>query len=251
MLHYSCNEGNTDKKSPVFPETQIKFQKLLAEKQRERYKYNGNAIQEKEYMEKHETDLTNFLDSNRVFLNWIGTINEINIHDLFEGMKFITFTITISPTESQKITFIGRFTVSEDKLSTDSFAHKLKRIPNGSTIYFDGSISTLSDNSVFYDSNPSDHISNPIYLFNLFNISRNPLKISNNLQIVLNAYQSVFALTKEWFGKRITETEMKIRSEELVLLADKIRSKLSFEEKEYCDRVQHSWRISFLTYKAK
>jgi hypothetical protein len=249
FLPFACNEVKNEGAQPTRSTTQQKFENFLKDKLDGSISNSGNAIQEQEYLVKFEADLLKFLDSNMVFLNWKGTIDNIRISDLIQGIKFIQFQIVINHSDFQSATFLSGYTVSEKEMPTDSFAQKLKRIPNGSTVYFDGAISRMGG-EVSYDIKPfENHIIRPVYLFNLFDVSTSPLTVSENLRVVMDTYLKVYALTIEKYNKKITESEMKRQAK--ALLPDDLEYKLTDNEKEYCDRLKSELGIHYLTHKAK
>jgi len=197
----------------------------------------SNDIQKKEYIKKIEADLSNFLDTVKVFVNWKGKINNIEASEFFGLIKIagwtnITFEISYEPEEYRKVCFKCSHIVETDKLNEDYIYNQVKNISNSSTVYFDGFINRDFDGKVVYYGYKSDdlQISYPEYKFNILKINTKPVDtLSTELKNMIDANFKIMDLAKQKHQKEITEKEFKARLKELKTL----QPELSEKEKEY------------------
>jgi hypothetical protein len=231
FIAFSC-------KNPYKAETkfenqiQAKFDAFL--KQKVNLKYDAvNDIQEKEFLNKYDNDLSKFIDSNKIFINWKAQIEDIKTYDYGKSTE-VTCKLSYEPEEFREVTFYCSYVVENSKLETDSLYNKIKRIGGFSTVYFDGFIVKDIDNKVVYKIDDEMlKLSYPHFKFNLLNISekKGENTLSKNLNNAVNVNFKVFEVLKQKENKIITEKEWKRKTEDLGF--DKIEKSLNTEEKQY------------------
>ena len=132
----------------------------------------GNDIQRKEFFKQFEEDLSNYLDSVKLFINWKGQIKDIKTKE-YGNSTLLEFEIFYSPEQYREITFKCSHIVKTVDLESDYLFNEVKNISNYSNIYVDGFIKRKMDNSVSYymESLFNNSLSYPRYKFNVVNLS--------------------------------------------------------------------------------
>ncbi len=236
ILIISCKNAS-EKKMNFENQTQSKFDKFLESKINKQYDA-VNDIQKKEFFEKYDADLSNFIDSNKVFVNWQAQIEDIKTNDYNKSTE-VTCKLIYKPEEYREVSFYCSYIVENSKLKTDSLYNKLKRIGDFSTVYFDGFIVRNLENKITYvNDDEMLKLSYPNFKFNLLNISekKQEKNLSQNLNKAVNINFEVFELLKKKVNKEISEKEWKKKMKNLQL--EKIEKSLNPEEKQYSDLVK-------------
>ncbi len=231
-----CN-SNLNTKSSFGPLPQIKFDSLHKVASKKKFTAN-NDIQKKENIENFDKELNLFLDSNYVFVNWKGKMNDITVKEL-ENFSIITSEISFETEEFREIKFTSDYIIKTEQLKNDSIYVKLKRIPIGSVVFFDGFIVRDIDNKIKYnDSYNLSKENRPNYSFNLLEISNTPRtdSLSVNLQKNIPIAFKVFALLKQKVKKEIREEEWRKKTKDLASSAKE--DSLNKYEKDYMDRLK-------------
>lgn len=225
--------------------TQERFDNFL-KGMREKEYASSNDIQKKEYSANFDAALNRFLDSNKVFVNWKGTISDIKTREI-DTVTIISCKISYKPEEYREVSFHSDHAVATAKVNSDTLYQKLKNISDFSTAYFDGYIIRDIDNKVLYDYGSDDlKIPYPNYKFNLLNISTQPYgdTLSKDLQHVINLDFELVELLKQKVQKTITDKEWEKKTKALAL--DKFEAKLKPTEKAYATRLKQYLISDFL-----
>lgn len=163
-LFISCT--NTDNKQNQNPTQQELFSNFLMLEESE-YLKEPNKIAQNEYKKKFERRLYNYVDSFiGIITNWKGTIKNINSIEE-RNTTGVKFEIVSSIREYQEITFVAFYPLPTDSLNIDPVYNSVKEMYEGQTVYFDGLISTKSNQEVNYymSSLFENHFSYPHYYF--------------------------------------------------------------------------------------
>ena len=239
----SCNDvqrGHTFQNK-----TQERFDGFLKGMREKEYSAS-NDIQKKEYFTNFDAALNRFLDSNKVFVNWSGTISDIKTREV-DTVTIISCKISYKPEEYREVSFHCDHAVATAKVNNDTLYQKLKNISDFSTVFFDGYIIRDIDNKVLYDYGSDDlKVAYPNYKFNLLNITTEPHgdTLSTNLQHVIEVDFQVVELLKQKVQKKITDAEWQKRTKALGL--DNLEDKLTPTEKAYSTRLKQYLFSDFL-----
>jgi hypothetical protein len=190
------------------PKSQLLFDSLLLRISNDKYKHE-NAIQKKEYREQFDKDLSKYLDSIGVFVNWSGEIKNIEIREL-NKYTILSTEIFYTLEDQRIVSFHPEVYIKTDKIQTDSLYAKLKLIPNGSKVFFDGYISRNFDKEVQYeDDDKVMRDISPSYKFNLLDISSHIRsdELSPKLKSLTTIYFQVFDLLRQKTNKTISNKE--------------------------------------------
>lgn len=213
----SCNLSSNNQKFEN--KSQAKFDDFL-NTNRQKELSMGNEIQTKEFLKKFDISIVEYLDSNKLFVGWKGTIDKIEISE-DDGLTKISCEIKYKPEEYREITFKCFHKIKASELDSDMLYNKIKNISNYSTVYFDGYIPISNKKVIYYTSSDDTNlrVAYPDYLFHLLNISeqKRPDTISNNLKknidLVMDLTRTGLKLKdksiskKEW--NQITSTKIK------------------------------------------
>ncbi|GHT14931.1 hypothetical protein AGMMS4956_13810 [Bacteroidia bacterium] len=217
---------------------QQSFNDFLSSKNEMKYR-QGNDIQKKEFLKQFEVDLSNYLDSIQLFVNWIGQIKDIKTEEYGQS-TLLKFEIYYEPEKYREITFECSHIVKTVDLESDYLYNKVKNMSNYSTVYVDGFIKRKMDNSVSYYSDVlfTNHISYPHYKFNVVKINNELTAdtLSNNLRKALDIDFEVMDLFKQEFQKKINQKERDERVKSLQF--DSIQAVLLEDEKQYSQRIR-------------
>nr|WP_288837041.1 hypothetical protein [uncultured Flavobacterium sp.] len=225
--------------------TQERFDNFLKGMKEKEYSAS-NDIQKMEYFRNFDTSLSRFLDSNKVFVNWNGTISNIKTREV-DTVTIISCDISYNPEEYREVSFHCDHAVATSKVNYDTLYQKLKNISNFSTVFFDGYIIRDIDDKVLYDYGSDDlKVAYPNYKFNLLNITKESHcdTLSANLQQVINLNFQVVDLLKQKVKKVITDKEWEKQTKALNL--DDLEDKLTPPEKAYSTRLKQYLFSDFL-----
>jgi len=217
---------------------QQEFNDFLNSKKEMEYR-QGNDIQEKEFKKQFEKDLSTYLDSVKLFVNWKGQIKDIKTTEYGQS-TLLEFEILYNPEKYREITFECSHIIKTVELDSDYLYNKVKNLSNYSTIYVDGFIKRKMDNSVSYymEGLFDQHISYPHYKFNVVKINED-LKadtLSDNLQRAISIDFEIMDLFKQEFQKKINQKERDEKAKSLQF--DSIQSVLTEDEKQYSQRIR-------------
>ena len=126
-----------------------------------------NKIAQNEYKRGFEHRLYHYVDSFiGVITNWKGTITNISSTEE-NNMTGLKFEIMSSVRNYQEITFVAFYPIITDSLYIDPVYNSVKTMHEGQTVYFDGIVSTKSNQEVNYymPSLFENHFSYPHYYF--------------------------------------------------------------------------------------
>lgn len=225
------------------------FDNFLAKKQQASY-YQANDIQEKEYYAQFESELFNYVDSVRLFINWKGIIEDIKTEESGKTTA-LKFTITYKPEEYREVEFHCTHLIDTDSLNSDYIYNTVRNIRNYTVVYFDGFIRTKNNDEVYYylrSAGNDLNISYPNYEFWITDIGsekRNDT-LSNNLQDAVSIVCKLGEPMKEYFMKSITKEEFDRQSNELLPLYKEAESMLSDREKQYAKRFNTCLMYNYL-----
>lgn len=245
MIAFSCKNPSTEENN-YENQVQGEFDAFLKLKVSNEY-VAINDIQKKEFFEKYDNELTSFIDTNKVFVNWKAQIEDIKTNDYGNSTE-VSCKLSYKPEEYREVSFYCSYVVENSKLKTDSLYNKIKKIRDFSTVYFDGFIVKNLNNKVVYvnDDDESLKLSYPNFKFNLLNISEKKRKnaLSKNLNNAVNINFKVFELLKQKVNKTITEKEWKRKTEDLGL--EKMEKSLNPEEKQYSNLIKQYLVSNFM-----
>ena len=235
LILFSCNTQNQEFKKTQ----QAEFNDFL-KAQRRVENLQINDIQKNEFYSKFEKDLSIYLDSVQLFINWKGRIKNITTK---ESGKFtrLSFEIEYKPGEYREIIFKCSQILQTTELDNDYLFNEIKKIANNSTVYVDGFIKRKADNSIAYYDNTrlfDRRTLHPEYKFNVVAISNNSKTdtLSSSLHKAISIDFEMMDLFKQEYQKKITEKEREDKAESLKF--DSIQSTLSEYEKSYSQRVR-------------
>lgn len=240
---------NTSQKS-VYNDQQAAFDKFLSI--RNSHKYNSrNDIQKAEFMKQFESDLYSYVDSAKLFVNWIGNIENISTRNVGGESTQVRFEINYTPEQYRKVGFNCLYFVDNDSLETDHIYNIVKNISNYSTVYFDGFIRTTNHNTVKYCLNkPGDELNLPypeydFYIVEIGTASRGDT-LSMNLQAAVECAYKLNESLKLNYQKKISNAEQKKRWKALAPEFKAIDAKLTEEEKGYVNRLINALTMNYL-----
>ena len=125
FLLSSCVDPNI--KSSGFNDQQAAFDKFLST--RNEHKYDSrNDIQKAEFYKQFESDLYNYVDSVKLFVNWTGIIKDISTRNVGNNLTQVKFTIFYTPEKYRKVSFNCLHVVNNDSLETDYIYNIVKNI---------------------------------------------------------------------------------------------------------------------------
>ncbi len=215
------------------------------------YYNQGNDIQKKDFYNKFEIELFNFIDSVRLFINWKGEINDIKTEESGES-TILSFKISSQPEKYIKATLYSTHLVNTDSLKQDYIYNKVKNIPNSSTVYFDGFIRTNNKDEIDYymdwENNIDLIIAYPNYRFWITDIgttNRND-SLSVGLQAANDFNYKMIEPLKSAYMNKISKAESEKRFNELLPEFKMLKSKLTDEEKLYNERLNTCLVYNFL-----
>lgn len=245
----SCVNPSSVKRS-IYNDQQAAFDKFLSD--RNSHKYDArNDIQKAEFLKQFETDLFNYVDSAKLFINWTGKIKDISTRDAGKNSTQVKFTIYYEPEQYRKVEFNCLYIVNNDSLETDHIYNTVKNISDYSTVYFDGFIRTTSDNTVKYDFHkPGDDLNLPYPDYDFFIIEVGSTSRGDSLSVNLHAaVECAYKITEPLklnYQKKISDAEQKARWNALEPEFAAAKAKLTKEEDAYLNRLTNALAMNFL-----
>lgn len=233
-----------------FNAQQAAFDMFLSTRNEQRFDLQ-NDIQKSEFMKQFELDLYNYVDSAKLFVNWIGEIKNISTKSIGEHSTQVSFTIQYVPERHRKVEFNCLYFVDNDSLEADHIYNTVKNISNGTTVYFDGFIRTTSHNTVKYrNGEPEDELNLPypdydFYIVEVGTVSRGD-SLSANLKAAVECTYKLNESLKQNFLKKISDTEQKKQCNALAPEFKAIKAKLTQEEKLYINRLINALTQDYL-----
>ena len=202
-------------------------------------------------MKQFELDLYNYVDSAKLFVNWIGKIEDISTRSIGKNSTQVRFKIYYTPEQYRKVEFNCLYFVDNDSLETDHIYNTVKNISDGSTVFFDGFIRTTNQNTVSYCFNrPGDelNISYPDYDFYIVEVGtvNRGDSLSANLQAAVESAYKLNESLKLNYQKKITNAEQKRRWNALAPEFKTIKAKLTKEEACYLNRLINALTMNYL-----
>lgn len=216
------------------------------------HKYDShNDIQKAEFMKQFESDLYDYVDSARLFVNWVGRIENITSRDVGENSTQVSFNIYYTPEQYRKVEFNCLYIVDNDSLETDHIYNVVKNISNGSTVYFDGFIRTTNHNTVKYHFNdPGDELNLPYPDYDFFIVEVGTTNrgdsLSANLQVAVECAYKLNESLKLNYQKKISNAEQKRRWNALVPEFKAAKAELTKEESDYLNRLINVLTMNYL-----
>lgn len=204
----------------------------------------SNEIQKMEFNKKFESELAQYLDSVKIFVNWKGQIKDIKTNEIGQSTQ-ITFEIQYIPEKYREVSFFCSHIVKTENLYSDYVFNRVKSISDYSTVYFDGSIRKNFEGNAVYEYGDMK-ISYPNYQFILLDISttkRND-SLSITLKKAIDTDFKVFDLLKLKVLKKISENEWEEKMKDLKL--EFIQSTLSETDLQYSKRLRQHLASDFV-----
>lgn len=206
-----------------------------------------NEIEEHEFYKSFDKELSNYLDSVRLFLNWKGVIDDIKIDDMGSFTE-VSFKLNFKPSETTEITFYCEYPVNKTNTSYDALYNDLKKISNGATVYFDGFIKRDWDNNVMYKNDSkigTMKLSYPMYMFNALRVSQTKGvdSLSETMKAAVDKEFGIIELAKARASNAITDAEFanQIKKQDFELT----QAKLSKAEWMCCKDIRRYLVIDF------
>lgn len=237
-----------------YSEQQNSFISFLVS-QENTYQQLGNEILKKEFITSHKRELYNYMDSSKVLVNWFGFINDINTKESGESTA-VEFTLSFPLDSSREswskkdcILFYCSHLVKTDSLRYDVIYNKVKHIPEGFSIYFDGIIRMKNNCEIYYHDNylsTTYSLPSPHYDFWVLNLKEESNPISSNLQNAINnCYEITEPLRLNYLGK-ITKEKSDSIHVALLPKFNTAKENLTNEEKQYIGRLGTDLVYNFL-----
>ena len=244
----SCVDSNV--KRAGYNDQQAAFDKFLSAKNKHKFD-SQNDIQKAEFYKQFESDLYNYVDSVKLFVNWIGRIEGISTRNVGKNSTQVKFTIYYTPEEYRRVSFNCLYVVDNDSLETDHIYNTVKNISNGSSVYFDGFIRTTNHNTVKYDfHSPGDELNLPYPDYDFFIIEVGTTNrgdsLSTNLQTAVEIAYRISEPLKLNYQKKISNAEEKARLKAIEPDFKVAKAKLTKEEKNYLNRLTNALAMNFL-----
>ena len=241
---------NPNAKRYGFNDQQADFEKFLSARNEHRYD-SRNDIQKAEFYKQFESDLYNYVDSVKLFVNWTGIIKDISTRNVGNNLTQVKFTIFYTPEKYREVSFNCLHVVNNDSLETDYFYNIVKNISNGSSVYFDGFIRTTNHNTVKYEFlSPGDDMNLPYPHYDFFIVEVGTTSrgdsLSTNLQAAVESAYRMIEPLKLNFQKKISNAEEKARLKATEPEFNAAKAKLTKEEKDYLNRLINALTMNFL-----
>ncbi|MCM1066732.1 MAG: hypothetical protein NC418_04050 [Muribaculaceae bacterium] len=246
----SCIPSSSNRTS-MFPNPQQQqFDDMLARFNNDDSKYIGNKIKKQEFLDSVRHATFEYVDSVKLFVNWKGNISHID-SDKYGNSTALTFDINYKPKQYREVTFKCTYILPNDSLETDELYQYVKSLDGYETVYFDGFIRTLSDNTVKYSSYlTSDDLFLPYPKFEFFiiDVSKTPKDniLSEDMQRAVDLTFEVIEPLKANFRKEISKKEMTARINGIAPKYDEAKSKLTTSQRNYIQRLSQACSYNFL-----
>lgn len=166
--------------------------------------YDANEVKEQMLIEKRDAELKNMMDSVGVFNNLEASINDINVQNLDNGIKLLSYTLSIFDTQSETeawedSTYMGFIELRCTHLikgKDNYFLGKIAEIPDFSNVYIDGIFAIDNKTNMPKLLYSTSQLIHPSYIFHVTDISTKELSpISNNLKGAILAGRKLFDYT--------------------------------------------------------
>lgn len=166
--------------------------------------YDANEVKEQMLIEKRDAELKNMMDSVGVFNNLEASINDINVQNLDNSIKLLSYTLSIFDTQSETeawedSTYLGFIELGCTHLIKEKdnyFLERIAEIPDFSNVYIDGIFAVDNKTNTPKLLDDVSQLIHPSYIFHVTDISTKELNpISNNLKDAILAGRKVFDYT--------------------------------------------------------
>lgn len=226
---------------------QENFDNMLAQNCNNSY-HLGNNILEKEFNDSVKLAMGEYMDSVRLFVNWVARIHNINSNETGKSSVALSFELEYAPGQYREVSFEVDYVLSKDSLDSDKIYNTIKKLSNYSTVYFDGFIRKKANGEAHY--NTSDGIMHSYPTFKFFIVDINTTSkgdtLSNNLQNAVDlSFKSIEPLELN-FKKKISKKEMSKQVDQIAPLLKAAKKTLTLEEKAYIDRLTEALMCNFL-----
>lgn len=226
-------KGKEDtKQESAYNATQRKFISLLAT-------YDASIMNTQYRVREFPQQLVKFIDSSRVFVNWKGKIENLEVYDVNRnGRAYKSVSMTIGLREPQykpysTITFRYNNLFDLSKKNENRVLRQISKLVDVANVYFDGFIVTKKGRIPYYQ------CSNHSYDFTLLSITdyarTDTLSVALKEKIALN-YQICVQSQKQFRGK-MSKSEFNKWMSSQTERANKLTTQLTEEEKQY----QNDW----------
>lgn len=233
-----------------YNDQQASFDKFLSN--RNNHKYDSrNDIQKAEFLKQFESDLYDYVDSVKLFVNWIGKIESISTRDVGRNRTQVKFNIYYTPEQYRKVEFNCLYVIDNNSLETDYIYNTVKNISNGSTVFFDGFIRTTNHNTVkYYFNKPGDELNLPYPHYDFFIVEIGTASrgdsLSANLQAAVECAYKINEPLKLNYQKKISNAEQKKRWKAIEPEFKAAKIKLTKEEDSYLSRLINALTMNYL-----
>lgn len=226
---------------------QDNFDNMLARNKDNAYRL-GNEILKKEFNDSIKKAIGGYMDSVKLFVNWIAQIQNINSRETDESV-ILSFELKYAPEKYRKVTFDVDYILPKDSLKSDKIYNVVKKLNNYSTVYFDGFIRKNANNQAYYSSY-SDDLMHSYPDFKFFVVDVNTTSkgdtLSNNLQNAVDLSFKAIEPLELNFRKEISQKESNRRIEKISPRFKAAKEVLTQEEKAYIDRLTLALTYNFL-----
>lgn len=237
VIMVGCNnQHKSDKQVEELCEAQMEYCRLL------KLQYNAlnnepqkvNKIQQKVYCDSVVKAVSQFPKDNHFFINWVGTIKNINIRKGTTNSS-IDFDIDVTAPDSiVKITFECRNIINNDSIDNYPLYSDVVNLAEGSKVYFTGFLGDdILPNSLCKDFLP-DEIEEP---FDVIEISSIPLK--NNISKPIIECFNLLCKFKELLNniEDVSKTETNKMNRQFL----SIQTEFSEKEKDVWKRIEYAF----------
>jgi len=203
-----------------------------------KYKYSENKIRKLEFLDSVRLATFQYVDSVKLFVNWEGRISDIDSKE-YGNTTALEFDIFYKPEKNRGVTFQCKYILPNDSLQIDELYQKVKALNGYETVYFDGFIRTLADNTVKYSSGSTisddSFLSFPKFEFFVVDISTTPQDnvLSDQMQNAVDLTFDVIEPLKANFRKEISDKETHTRIDALTPKYNQTKSQLSLKQQNY------------------
>ena len=248
--------NNTDQK---FANVQQDNFEIILAKNRESYYRLGNDILRKEFSDSVKVAMGEYMDSVKLFVNWVARIHHVDITELRQSI-LLSFDLEYGPREyipnafrnvpanNSEVTFRVDYGVSKDSADSDQIYQKLKTIDEYSTVYFDGFIRMKSNGEAHYVDSDYDTFIHRTPKFKFFIVDINKVSKGDTLSRNLaNAVGVSYEIMKQVERSTILKKELDRHWIDSVATKNKSAKEiLTSEELEYLNRFTHALSRNFL-----
>lgn len=246
---WSCNYVAESRHSQRFSNPQQQeFDDMLDQFNDNDLKYSSNKIRKQEFLDSVKVATFCYVDSVRLFVNWEGKISHIDSQKS-GGTTMLEFDIGYKPEQYREVTFKCKYLVPTDSLSTDELYQRVRTLRGHETVYFDGFIRTLSNNTVKYWLATDDlFLPYPKFEFFIVDISTTPKSdsIRTEMQDAINLTFEAIQPLKLLYEGKISKRESTQRSNTIAPKYDVAKSQLTPSEKKYIQRLVQACTYNFL-----